>query len=233
MKGSELEVVMLQRDDARMSVAPTDYAIELRDEALMEAALIGKVTNANENETAVEAQKALTRIAKLCEESRKVIKEPVIDYGRKIDAAAKEFRAEIDAEELRIAGLIADYQALELAKVRAAESVRSVQMGEIERARQEALSKATSHEDMDRINEEYNLKVAEIPPVPVVKAEGQRITEDWDIQITDIWALARAHPACVKIEARKTEIRELLKIGVTPAGVLAKRVVKAGVRVAA
>jgi multidrug efflux pump subunit AcrA (membrane-fusion protein) len=63
-------------------------------------------------------------------------------------------------------------------------------------------------------------------------AQGQSVRTEWQLDIVDIWALARAHPACVTITPRLSEIKALLDAGAKVVGVSAKRVTIAGVRTA-
>ena len=97
-------------------------------------------------------------------------------------------------------------------------------------ARQVELAAAASLERMDEVNAQFCEKSKELSEqaaaVAPARVEGQRVTEDWDITVTDIWTLAKHHSMCVKIEPRLVEIKELLNAGVKVAGVTAKRVVK-------
>jgi hypothetical protein len=267
------------RDDARLAVSFSQEALALKERALEVGALIGRVTDAMEQNAAVAAQTELQKILALAEKARKAVKAPIIDYGRKIDAAAEKFTDELKAEMLRISRLVADYQQLEAARVRAAEQARLAEAAKLEaerraaelaafreaelqkqrldaeaaelarnqaeaknaedRARcevarlelerQQALAQAASHEQLDRINEQHAQAVADLPVAAPVRAEGQRVREEWAITVTDIWLLAKAHPVCVKIEPRLSEIKQLLDAGVKVAGVTAKREIKAGV----
>jgi hypothetical protein len=65
------------------------------------------------------------------------------------------------------------------------------------------------------------------------RAAGQTVKLEIEIAVTDLWALARAHPACVKIEPRLSEIKALIDGGVDRIpGVTWKRVAKTTVRTA-
>ncbi len=275
---SEQQSVII-RDDARLAVAFSQEALALKERALEVGALIGRVTDAMEQTAAVEAQTELQKILSLAEKARKAVKAPVIDYGRKIDAATESFTDDLRAEMLRISRLVADYQQLEAARVRAAELARLAEArkleedrraaeqaafreAEIQRSkleaeatvlaralaeaknaedrtrceaarleleRQQALALAASHEQLDAINDAHCRAVADLPVAAPVRAEGQRVREEWAIVVTDIWLLAKAHPICVKIEPRLSEIKSLLEAGVKVSGVTAKREIKAGV----
>lgn len=270
---------LMIRDDARMQLSITPEAAQMKCEALEKAALVGKVSNPAEQETACEAQKDLTSLLNLVEKARKAAKDPVLNFGRVIDATAASFVEDIKTEQLRIAGLVGDYQALEAAKVRAAEQARlaeerriqeerrqaelaAIRAAEAERRkldeaqreiqrqqaeaknkreaellaqqqaeidRQRALAEAKSHEELDQINEAASnaaATLAEKPRYEAPKVQGQRVSEEWVIEVTDIWLLAKSHPTCVKLEALKSEIKGLLNAGVKVAGVRASREVR-------
>jgi hypothetical protein len=259
-----------------MTLSISPEAELLKSQALEKAALVGKVSNPAEQETACEAQKDLTALLGQVEKARKAAKDPVLEFGRRIDDAARTFVEEIKPEQLRIAQLVADFQTLEAAKARAAEQARlaeerrmqeerrqaelaalraaeqekqklAEQERELQRQqsaaksareaqllneqqaelkRQQALSEAKSHDELDRINREYSNAAAtlsEQPKYVPAKASNQRVSEEWVIEVTDIWLLAKAHPSCVKIEPLKSEIKGLLNAGVKVAGVRASK----------
>lgn len=223
-------LTLLTRDDSKLSVAFTPDAQEMKDGALAISGLVARVSNADENAQAVAAQTALKRVLKLVEDSRKAVKEPVLDYGRKIDGAAKDFITELKVEEIRLARLVGDFQQLELAKARAAEAARLKDLAEIERRKQEELSKANSHEELDEIHARANEEAAAVKPVQIARATGQVVKDEWEFQVTNEWALAMQYPNCVTLLPKRTEIKQLLESGIVPNGVTAKKVVKSGVR---
>jgi hypothetical protein len=67
-------------------------------------------------------------------------------------------------------------------------------------------------------------------PVASTRASGQRVVEDWEIQVVNPYELARLHPDCVKIEPLLTPIKAALNAGRTINGIMAKKVVVSGVR---
>jgi hypothetical protein len=110
-------------------------AVAIREEALTIAAGIGLVRNPAENEAATEALRRLGAVRKTTEATRKELKEPLLDLGRKIDATAKDFLAEVDAEETRIKRITADYQSEILAQQREAERIRRAEQERIDSER--------------------------------------------------------------------------------------------------
>jgi len=223
---------LIRRDDANLKIDFTAAAVELKNRALEAAALVGKVNDAASQESAVSAQRDIANVLNLAEKARKACKEPVIDFGRRIDDTAKGFVQELKEEQFRIAQLVADFQQLEQARVRAAQQAENERLLAIEREKARELQKAQSHEEMEKIQEKFDARARfEAPQEPIqpVRATGQRVVEQWSIVVTDIWLLARAHPGCVKIEPRLTEIKTLLDAGMKVPGVNATREIKAGV----
>lgn len=228
------EQALIQRNDAALTVSYTVEAVALKESALALSGVVGKVTNADENAAAVAAQVEIQRIRSLAEKARVAVKAPVLDYGKRIDAAAKEFVAELDEEMIRVSKLIGDFQTLEQAKARAAEQSRLAELSWIEKEKAEALAKVTSHEQADAVVAHFNELAAQssaiVTPTAPVRADGQVVKTDWEITVTNAYDLAKFHPACVTISPRLSEIKQLLNDGVTVKGIKAEKVTKAGVR---
>lgn len=221
---------LMIRNDARLSVEHTPEAHELRESALSSAAAIGRVSTPSENEAAVAVQMEIARVMRLTEDARVECKAPALDFCRLIDSVAKEFREPLAKEQMRVTKLVADFQALELAKQRAAEQSRREELDKIEREKQAELAKANSHEELEKVQERYNEAARAVPAVKHVRAEGQKVSEDWDITVTDIHLLYRHHPNCVDLSPRVSEIKALVKAGTIPKGVHAQKKVNATVR---
>ena len=167
-------------------------------------------------------------------------------------------RARAKAEEAkRILELtrIENEKQAELKQLAAAEKARIDESARIEREREEAIAKAKTLDEVTalreaaaetmRKNQEAQKDVAikaeaieqraadqgnALPMFEPVRVKGQSVRDDWEITISDVHMLYRFHPNCVELKPRLSEIRELLNAGVTPRGVNANRVVKAGVR---
>jgi len=225
---------LMVRDDAQHLIEITSTALALLDDALASAALVGKVRNADDQALAVDAQKQLKALMNATERSRKDVKEPVLAFGRLIDQKARDFIAEVDGEYKRVSRAVSDFQILEDQKRRAAEALKLKELARIEREREEALAAAQSIEEVDAIQHEANDKaLAETQKVEAIqpaRVEGQIVRTDWEITVTDLILLARAHPGCVTITPKVGEIKALLNMGVTVQGVKAEKVTKAGVR---
>lgn len=224
------DIVIFERNDAALSILPSGEAIALKSAALDVAAPITRVDNAEENEAAVKAQIALNDITRAIETARKKVKEPVLEFGRKIDRTARAFAKELEDELLRVSRLIGDYAALENARSRASEALRNAELSEIEIERQHELAGATSHEERDEINERYDRQAASTQAEAPTRAKGQIVRTDWEIEVTNAHLLAKCHPNCVNITPRLSDIKELLNLGVDVKGIKAEKVTVAGVR---
>lgn len=272
---------LMVRDDVGLTVTLTEEALALRQDALLSAGEIETVDTQLENEAAYKVHEKLDSLAKLVEKSRKSVKEPVLDCGRAIDAAAKEFISPVSRELTRVATLRGNYQQLQIAKAQAEERARAEELAAIERAKLFELDKARAEElarleqaralerkqqlelaaaknlvDHQAIRERYEIeqrKKAELEQAAIAQRkaieeraaqeaamikpvegpaelDGEVIRQDWQIEVTDIHALYRSRPSCVKLTPLMSEIRSMLDLGAPMAGVKAERVVRSGVR---
>src|SRR5262245_45311935 len=112
---------LIQRNGDGLGITFVREAERLRENALAAAGIVGKVADAQDNATATDALALIQDTIRAIENARKDAKEPVLDFGRRLDAACKLFSAPLHAEALRVGGLVSDFQQLELAKQRAAE----------------------------------------------------------------------------------------------------------------
>src|SRR4030095_5676601 len=227
-EGSIMSMAVVKHGDYTVTFESPD---ELLDEALSFTGVIGKATTPEENDIVGRGQRLLDVGLKLSEERRVAIKEPFLMMGRKIDKWWKERTAAAVAESLRLGVIAADYAALEKAKLKAGEAARIVELCDLDRRRQTEVSAANTLDEIDEIQARYDEEVKTLPPLPPPdRAEGQRITEGWDITGTHPHAPARFHPNCVKITALIGEITIMLNQGLKVAGIIATPKIKAGVR---
>lgn len=227
---------LIVRDDSNLTASFTEAANKLKQEALEAAALIGKVSNADEQALAVNAQRALTEILNTAEKARKACKEPVLEFGRRIDLTAKTFVSDLMDEQTRIAALIGSFQTLELAKARAAEAAENQRLSDLERERQKEAAQAQSHEQLEAVHEKFDTRARdESVAVAPARVQGQIVKEGWDYQLQDQlafarWAISSGNTGCIKIEPVASEIKALLKTGVQIPGIKAWPTVSASVR---
>lgn len=107
------------------------------------------VTDSDTQAEVTNAVRDIKRLLKEVEDGRKAVKAPVLDIGRKIDAAAAEFTATLEAEANRLTGLLTAYEtqqrriaaeaeAKRQAEIRKQEAEARAAQAEIERKAREA-----------------------------------------------------------------------------------------------
>lgn len=224
------DLVLFRRDDSASTVSALEIASQMEEKALIAASLIGVVKNAEDNQRAVGAQTLLKEYLDTIESSRKFVKQRPWDLCIKIDELANRLKKTATDEMLRVSQAIGEFQEQEKARTRALEAARLRDLEEIERKRQLELSKAKSFEQEQAVQEKYNTQAAALPVATPARAEGQTIKDDWDVHVTDALLLATKHRQCVDIKPRLTEIKILLKAGISVSGIVATPVTKAGLR---
>lgn len=225
------DIIIFQRDDNALSVGVEKKASEIKEMLLAESALLpDTILTDAQNQVTCDALAKLDGFCKLIESSRKAAKEPVLEYGRTIDAKAREFADEIMQERLRLNKAVSDYAALLLARQRAQEAQLNAAVEESVRKNQAELALAKTLEERDDIQARQNAEAASVA-IPLLKpAEGQRIDEDWDFEVVAPALLWGHYPHCIDWKPRVREIKALLKVhnGQLP-GVKATKVAKSHV----
>lgn len=110
-------------------------------ELLASSALVATVTNNDESADAAHVMRSLAQMRIMVDKGRKDVKEPVLRIGKLIDASAKTFLLEIEAEEARLRQLIGDH-ANEVARIAAIKAEEERKAFEIARAAREAAAAA-------------------------------------------------------------------------------------------
>lgn len=91
-------------------LAPTTEAIARRDELLAVARRGKAIANAESAQRAAAILKDLATFARMVEASRKGVKDPVLDLGKRIDSLAATLTDPIKAETKRIGDIVAAWQ---------------------------------------------------------------------------------------------------------------------------
>jgi hypothetical protein len=200
---------------AQIELAPD--AFERRRIALAAAARVPAVTDAMDAEEAADALRGLATLAKEIEAARKIVKEPVLTLGKKIDETAATFIVEVAAEKARIERALGDYQAAEQRKADAARRAAQEEADRLARAA------AQAHRDAERasatMQAEYSRDVAEqaetaavearvvAAEIAPVKPAGVAVRQSWKYEVVDIKALFKARPDLCVIEPNNAGIR--------------------------
>jgi multidrug efflux pump subunit AcrA (membrane-fusion protein) len=226
--------------NVEISISPA--AIDIRDAIVASAGWISKVTTQSHFTSAVEALKRLRVVAKSVEASRVEIKGPVLEIGKRIDATAKQFVAEVDTEILRLTALLTSYEveqrriAAEAERQRQEEERRrqaeeAARMAEITRQQQAAArAELLANTERERAAAEARRIEAEKAAaieraaaaerqanLPVVveppKVAGTVVREDWTFEVTDLRAFSKAYPDLVEITIRRADVLKMIRGG--------------------
>lgn len=230
------------RNVGSVEIAIAPSAAIVRDDAIAAAGWVAQVASHAQFGAAAEALKGLRSVAKSVEVSRTAIKAPVLDLGKKIDATAKAFVAEVDQEITRLTGLMTQWEieqrrlAAEAERQRQEEERRAraaeeAKLAEIRR-QQEAAARAEmlANTEAERAAAEAHRIAAEVAAaaereaaaaraavVPVViqapKVSGTVVREEWTFEVTDLRAFAQAHPDLVEITVRRADVLKMIRGG--------------------
>ena len=195
-------------DNTEIVIANEAY--NLRKNALLDAGNVAAVDDVFEANNAATAQKALKDILAKIESSRKDVKAPILQIGRKIDAIAKEFIADVVTEESRIAKLLGAYQRIERDKKVAAQ--REAIAAENAIMVEQALKAADSGDVMQPIEQTALDKIAKLRNQVADKhnaVTGVKVKTTTKFEVIDEAQLLEARPDLFTPDDKK--IRAALK----------------------
>jgi hypothetical protein len=210
-------------------IAFTSEAEDARLNALCLAADVSEVTGPEAQVKAVEAQKAIRGVISAVEKARKAQKVPILEAGRKLDAACDKFCEDLKTHELRIATEVGNYQEAEREKVRKAEQAAAAELARIERERQEAVEaaqraawkaqqdaeskaaaeRAAAKNDAERLAAEARAQAAQEEAVARLAAEKQRQDELAAQQIEAVGTVAQPAKVAGQVVKEEWEITEI------------------------
>ncbi len=200
-------------DEAKIVIAETYF--DKKAVALIDARGITAVRDGFTAEFATEILRGLKEIIREVEDSRKIVKAPILDLGRQIDGKAKTFVKDLTEETNRLSRLIGAWQAAEREKQAKA---RCEALEKERQAREEALRKAqaagTPDEEQMAVVEGANAVQAARQAVAATKAaepQGTRLLKFKKFEVLDIQELFRSRPECVRLEPNGDVIRALIK----------------------
>lgn len=204
---------------------PSD-AIERRDTLLAAArrveAMPMEVVPALAMELSAKVSGDIQAFCSGVEADRVAINKPLLAFQRILNAHAHELTDELEKRRKSLNAAQGDYIQLQEAKRKSLEAAQREELLAVERKREAKLAECDTIEAREAVQEEYSAKVAEMAP-PVVSAgsvAGQRVTEDIDFEVTDIWLLVSSHPNLVKTpEPKRNEIKAHIKAGLPVKGV--------------
>ncbi len=214
------QLIQLHGDGYQIKATPE--AEKLKIKLLKESATIKKVKDKGDEALALAAASELAAFRKQLEATRKSVKEPVLQLGRKIDSVAEGFGEEVSNEERRIKGLLGGYQ-MELEKERrrlqeeadakAREAEKLAREAEVARLKAEKTNSTVQEIKAERLEaKESDARVESMQLSQ--QAENTRVRGgrmEWDFEVLDIDALNDERPDLVKKEAKTREIKEAMK----------------------
>jgi hypothetical protein len=163
----------------------TPDAYQLRKEALDAARPVARVENAEQQLEAVAALRRLKEIRTGMETSRKAVKAPVLELGRKIDAIAATFLEECSKQEGRLQGLINHYQRKQL-------EAKNDETGKLKEMQERAAQLRKEGRESEAFDLEMSLEIAVVPGID--KPRGLAVRQRINFQVTDPILFVQAWP---------------------------------------
>lgn len=218
---TETTALILTGRGYELTIAP--HAEEQKKKLIAHGQTIISVNDNNDSARAQYASRQLAQMRIAVEKSRKEVKEPVNRIGKMIDQTAKDFVAEIEAEEKRITKLVGDHAAA-VARLKAEREAEERKiMDEARRVREAAEEAAAQAQRSGTIADMIAARQAEDARQAAMKyrmaasdavadatiADGVRFV--WDFEILDIRALYRAEPDMVELSPKRSAILAALK----------------------
>lgn len=196
----------------------TPDARSLKEEAIKLSTPITKVETDGELSLAVNALQALKAISKGMEATRKAVKAPVLELGKKIDSVAADFLTDSDREEMRLTGLINHFQREQLRLKR--EEEQRVERDRLEAERVEAEAKRLRESgtpDLKLEEKALDLQMTSelSAPLTIAKPKGLVVKNRLNFEITDAILFCQAYPQFFiwhkETETLKLRRREILE----------------------
>ena len=142
------------------------------------------VTDPDSCDIAQSRLRSLASVRTAVESSRKIVKAPVIDLGKRIDGIAADFVADVVAEEARLSGLVTEYAREQQRIKREAELAAEQERQRVERERHEA--EMAAQREAARIERErqaaekaaHEAEIARLKAEAAQSEEGQRAARE-------------------------------------------------------
>lgn len=168
-------LVVRGASEVQIDIAPE--ALHVRNTALLFSGTIKAISTQTEAQAVAHAIKEFQALSRETESSRTDVKKPVLELGKRIDSAAKEFIGPVETELARLRGLLNGYQAEQERQRREAEAKRQAEI----RAAQEAEDKARREAEAARLAAEKEASAKaeqakqEDDPFAAAEAEAARV----------------------------------------------------------
>ena len=152
-------------------------AIAQKNSALANSALIGKVTNAAENKTAIEAMKSLKSLSSQFERERKETTEPLLEAQRKLKRAVDMERDDLDREFGRLECLAKDFALEEQRRIREEQEAQQRELARIEAEKQAELKRIADEQARVEREAREAREAAELAAREATNAEARKAAE--------------------------------------------------------
>ena len=222
---------------ADVSLSVTPEAIQERDSLITELKDVTAVSNSFDLACATDRLRKAKALTNSVEKTRKEIKAPVIDLGKRIDKLADEYTASVNAEVVRINGMVSAYQAEQVRIQREEEAKRQAEIRRIEEERIKAerekqaaeqaarAAAALARSEEERLEaaeasaiaarkakefEELQKKQAPVPAPAPLKIDGLVTKEEWVFDIINIWDVPRQF---LDVSVKTAEIKRAIQSG--------------------
>ena len=193
-------------------------AEELKRDLLVASSNVCTVSNNDESADAAYVMRSLAQMRIMVDKGRKDVKEPVLRIGKLIDASAKTFLLEIEAEEARLRKLIGDH-ANKIARIAAIKAEKERKAFELARAVREAAAAAQdAAEASGKISDVIAAKQAEQARQETLGARMEASSElaatkvadgvrfAWDFEVVDMEAVLNGLRDYVEITVKRSPI---------------------------
>jgi hypothetical protein len=206
-----------------VSASATQAAFDKRDELALTCGTVKVVANAAQAEHAAATLREVKGFTRLIEDSRKVVKEPVLTLTKKIDGLAKELTEHLETEAARVSRLLGAYQ---LEQARIAREAQEKAYQEEQRLIREAAAKrdeielssrsaAVSERRIDKLEAKTFDAIATVragaATIAAAKPVGISTRNVVKFEVTDVHALYAARPELVKLEPNAGVINAVLR----------------------
>lgn len=174
-----------------LAILGDGYQIQITPEAekqkatiLTAARAVVAVTDADSFDIAQSRLRSLASVRTAVESSRKIVKAPVIDLGKRIDGIAADFVADVVAEESRLSGLVTEYAREQQRIKREAELAAEQERQRVEKERHEA--EMAAQREAARIERErqaaeraaHEAEIARLKAEAAQSEEGQKAARE-------------------------------------------------------
>jgi len=202
----------------RPEIELTPAAFNARSVALLASGNVKAIASVADLDQAAAALTTVVSLVRSVESSRKEVKAPVLEVGKRIDSVAKEYLAPLEAEKSRLETLVGSYQEAARRKAeKEREEAAKEQAAALEKMqeKQAAALAAGDEEAADAARAEAADAIA-ASQLAVIEAEGPKIEgvstrTAWKFEVTDINALFAARPELCIVSENGPAIRAILK----------------------